>query len=536
MTTPRQHPTSPGGVRADGARAIRVLLALTLALLSLLGRVSSAGAQYDTVRNPYKQFPWASIQSGTGLWGLAVRPDDYAIVSIIDNNAADDGYLHLLSPWDRTIDASNRFGPLLHPCAPVIENDAVYVAGPIQNGSSPHAGLVPLYELDERSGSVRRVVTWLDPLACVGIAAEGTTGKLLVAALQHGSAELEVDEVDLASASVTPLIHNIAVGGIESLWSSPSGDQIWIGEDSPPGIAAYARSGQLEYAIGPPSSPDGLIVPTAGCFAGSLYYTDDAANVYQVQLPNTASVPLAASTRQATSQANVSRMAVDPSGNLVVVFYNEVIVITCPDYQWPVPPNHHTTGGGNGPNGTGPSNQPTTPGGVSAGGGQPGNHAALSGPAAPAAPGLQPAQATQAQTSTSSQAAQQPMAGVNSASQAAGQAASVPNTVGIIDVPDQHPVMGMTAVPADPPTGTPAYVPVGIGATALCAWTWASTRRRPAQRSVRVAHAGPDGLRDTCGDEVANFNRDTRAGFSGGCPCYSCAYGERSPRPRVARQ
>jgi len=475
--------------RKQGLRTIRMLLAVSLALVSLLVGAMTAGAQYDSVRSPYKQFLWASIQSGTGLSDVAIRSDDYAIVSIIANNAADDGYLHLLSPWDRTIDASNRFGPLIHPCGVVAMDNTLYVPGaPDSSPSSPHYGLVPLYQMDDQSGAIRRVVVWLDPRACYSFGAEGSTGKLLAGGHEQGSSGLDIDEIDVSTGAVTPLIRNITNAVTEGLWASPSGDQIWVGEDSPSDIAAYARSGQLEYVIGAPTSPDGVGVPTSGCFAGSLYYTDDAANVYQVQIPNTASVPLAATSRQPTSQPNVAKITWDPAGNLVVLFYNELVVIACPDYQWPAPPDHHDKGGQSNPNTSGPSNQPAAPGNGSTSGGQPANHSALTGPGAPAAPALQPAQATQAQTTTASQAAQQPMAGVNSASQAAGQAASVPNTVGVVDVPDQHPVMGMTAVAADPPTGTPVYVPIAVGMASLGAWTCACTRQRPRGHSVRPAH------------------------------------------------
>ncbi len=461
-----------------------------------MGTPTGVAAQYTSVTPPYQQITWAAGPGGSDLLGVAVRPDGYLITDYEGGSPGDDGYLHLLAPWDTTVGPANRFGPHIGDVGqPVILGDALYVAGgPVQPPSSPNASHVALHKIGLSDGADLGIVAWVAPQAVLSITADHANGELLAIDPQGG--QCSVVDVDPQSGAETRLFSCGTSGDtLEGLATDSSGQHIFLGDSAD--VRVTDRAGNIQYVVAAHDSPDAVVMVEQGCFAGNLVFNDDEQDLFRLANPsstNNSATPLAQAGAPPGGQPTIGYLTADPHGNVVAAYQNEVVILACPGYKKPNPPgntNGPTTPGSN----PGGQPRPTLPAGpqapVSTTGG--GHGAVLAGPGGPVAPAAQPAPATQAQTSTASQAAQQPMSVTQGSYQAAGQVATAPNVVGVVDVPDHQHVMGMTAVAIDNRDDPVQHLPLGVGVVALIgAGAVLVTRRRSSMPAPRLLSSGDD--------------------------------------------
>lgn len=465
-------------------RRIAVLGAVVLPAAGALLGVVSAQAQFVTVTSPYQQLTWVSGMQGSDLYGIAVRSDDYLIVTVEPGFPGDDGYMHLLAPWDHAITAANRFGPQMTGGAylPVIDGNYVYVEdGDVQPHTSPNYAHVALHRVGLWNGADLGIAAWVRPEGHFALALDHLNGDLIIGDFVGGQWEIvDLDPNTAAETMITTwsTIANIGVA------TNPSGSEIFVDDGS--AYKVIDHSGNLKYAIPTSRSSPAITVVPSGCFANNaVFQLFDPQDMWRVANPSatsTAATPLATASPPGT-QPYVGGVTYDPWGNVVVGYENEVIVLHCPNFKEPTNPGNTNSQGDNG-NPQQNRGKPPAPGGGAVPVPGSGGHGALAGPGAPPpAPALQPSTATQAQTSAAQQAAQQPM--TVGGFQAGAQSATSPNMVGVADVHEQQPVLGMSAVAVDPSRDDRVsplrMAPVGVGTIVvlgLLAW-WGSAPRRP---------------------------------------------------------
>ena len=474
-------------VRRMGPTACGRRLALA-AVLAAVGATALCGtavtpvrATWQTVGPAFTEWRWA--WGSTGLVGVAVRPDGYLLVVAGGGGIGGDGRLHLVPPWGGPVSAGNAFGPAgLNPLHLAVLDGSVYVThAQLSASDTPETDVTVL---DAATGAYRRTIPWTYG-SDTGIAVDPQNHRLLVQGSPAAQHQPGLWELDPASGAATMLVAGEALPPPNlNLAFSPDGSTIFYSDGNE--LDALSRNGTVQYTVksaGSQPAVGGIVEQPGGrgCMSGNLYYTsggptDTSIALYQVQPPYAANrFSVAAQHASPTGPAAYADLTTDTQGHLVASVSGDVVLVACRGAftpPAPPPPGSH----GLAPPASGPALRAAQPpaGAVAGGGGAnvPSGFA-LPGPRSGVA--LQPAPATQAQTASAAANAHQ------AASQASGEAAAqgsvAPNAVGLVDVVDEEPVMGLSATAVQPwsPGG---LLPLGLAAvTAMALAAWYSLRR-----------------------------------------------------------
>ena len=302
---------------------------LTIGLLAVAAVASSpASANFVYVANGYTTIDWVQPTNGTMPWDFAFRPDGQLIVSTLDaskygptavvptpDNAAGDGFLHLVPAGGAMISAGNRWGTLKNLIGLAIRRGLLYglKVDETRGCGIPSATCyTALYALNATTGRTLRRVAWMPNVAAASVLVDPLSSDLIfyTAIHTHTSNGVAFTRFNPDTGKTAKLFTETSDPFSSGAWNpeypdiSPDGRLIAVAAVNTAGpvdtgqsgpreqIMVFTRSGQLVIRYTPPMFVTQVRFGSE-CFAHQLLAintpatnsTDQTFSVYTIGLP-----------------------------------------------------------------------------------------------------------------------------------------------------------------------------------------------------------------------------------------------------------